>query len=61
MCPVPENVKIINDIVASLDDAENIPIYNTTTLSENEELQILNLVYQSGPKFDRIGKIMWNR
>ena len=61
MCPVPETIKIINDIVAGLDGAENIPIYDTTPLSENEELQLLNFVYQLGPNFNRIGKIMGNR
>ena len=47
--------------MAGLDGAENIPIYDTTPLSENEELQLLNLVYQLGPNFNRIGKLMGNR
>ena len=47
--------------MAGLDGAENIPIYNTTPLTKNEELQLLKLIYQLGLKFDRIGKIMGNR
>ena len=48
--PVPETVKIINDIVDGLDDAENIQIYNTTPLSENEEIAIIEFDLSIGTK-----------
>ena len=51
MCPVLKTVKIINDIVAGLDGAENIPIYNTTPLSENEESAIIEFGLSIGTKF----------